>query len=87
MGCSGSFEREIPDVIIHNWWKEFGNIDPLTFLLHREKVKFMIKNKNYRLQWGVKMERESIGDSHNLPRVTYLGKEYGQSIAILRMFG
>ena len=68
------------------YFEVYGIADPLRFLLHREKVDYELVI--YDLEaWGKLKKEGKGGEFGGLPRVTYKGKEYGQSMAILRMFG
>ena len=64
----------------------YGRADPIRFLLHHANVDFEYVGYDF-AKWGELKGSGKGGEFNGLPRVTIDGKEYGQSLAILRMLG
>ena len=58
----------------------------LRFLLHKQKVEYEFIGYDFE-QWGALKGSGQGGEFGGLPRVCINGKEYGQSMASLRMLG
>ena len=63
-----------------------NRVDPIRFLLHHAKVDYEYVGYE-QAQWGAIKGTPAAGEFGGLPKVTYAGKEYGQSMATLRMLG
>ena len=64
----------------------YGRADPIRFLLHHAKVDYQYIGYDFE-QWGKLKAEGKQGEFGGLPRVMIDGKEYGQSMATLRMLG
>lgn len=66
----------------------YGRADSLRFMLHRAGAKFNYVGHSQE-EWGALKSAvpQQAGEFGGLPRLTLGGKEYGQSMAILRAFG
>ena len=89
MGCSDSKTasggmKSLPKVEYFGMC--YGRADPIRFLLHHAKVDYEYVGYE-QAQWGQIKGTPAAGEFGGLPKVTYQGKEYGQSLATLRMLG
>ena len=89
MGCSDSKTasggmKSLPKVEYFGMC--YGRADPIRFLLHHAKVDYEYVGYE-QAQWGQIKGTPAAGEFGGLPKVTYQGKEYGQSMATLRMLG
>ena len=64
----------------------YARSDMLRFLLHKNKVEYEFIGYDFE-QWGAMKGSGQSGEFGGLPRVCINGKEFGQSMASLRMLG
>ena len=90
MGCADSKTQSgggaKPLVTVEYFGLGYARADPIRFLLHYHKIDYQYIG--YEMEQWMKLKGEGKGGEFNgLPRVCIDGKEYGQSLAILRMLG
>ena len=89
MGCSDSKAQsggKKPLVTVEYFGMGYGRADPIRMLLHHAKVDHQYIGYDFE-QWGKLKGEGKGGEFAGLPRVCIDGKEYGQSMATLRMLG
>ena len=89
MGCADSKTQSggsKPLITVEYFGMGYGRADPIRFLLHHAKKDYQYIGYDFE-QWGKIKGEGKGGEFAGLPRVNLDGKEYGQSMATLRMLG
>ena len=87
MGCADSTAGgSKSSLTVEYFGLGYARADPIRFLLHHAKVDYQYIGYDFE-QWGKLKGEGKGGEFGGLPRLTMNGKEYGQSMAVLRMLG
>ena len=74
-----------PKIKIEFFEGVYGDADCIRMLLSHAKIKY--EYVGYDVKQYEKLRREKGNEFNEFPKVTVNGKEYGKTIAILRMIG
>ena len=75
-----------PNIQVEYFAMGYGRADPIRFLLHLKELPYEYIGHTFET-WGKVKGSGQGGEFNGLPRVRVNGKEFGQSLAILRSIG